>query len=48
MKEKIVSWSKPELDDTQTATREWNAAELSGERDASELRGGRDASELPG
>lgn len=46
MKEKVVSWSRPELDDTQTTTREQNAAELSGERDASELRGGRDAGEL--
>jgi hypothetical protein len=45
---KIMSWNKPELDDTQPAERRITAAELSAEREASELRASRDVSELPG
>jgi hypothetical protein len=46
--EKIMSWNKPELEDTQPARKGMTAAELSAEREANELRASRDVSELPG
>ena len=47
-KEKMNSWNKPELEDTQPRNRTVLPAELATEKNASELEARQIASEMPG